>query len=83
MARGRKTQARGDERTRNPSDREAPEVERLRRENDRLRQLLEEYAKRIADLAINSPIWDSELQVRRVESVYERMISAQTPRIQT
>ena len=38
---------------------------------------------RIADLAVNSPVWDSELQVRRVESVYERMISGQTPAIQT
>ena len=50
MTRGRKQRSRRDEAPRGPSDRESPEIERLREENARLRQLLEEYAKRIADL---------------------------------
>lgn len=49
MARGKK-RSRRDEPTRETRDREAPEIERLREENERLRKLLEEYAKRIADL---------------------------------
>jgi Family of unknown function (DUF6444) len=36
--------------TRDTRDREAQEIERLREENERLRRLLEEHAKRIADL---------------------------------
>ena len=50
MARGRKKQARRDEPTRDTRDREAQEIERLRKENERLRKQLEEQAKRIADL---------------------------------
>jgi transposase len=50
MARGRKKQSRRDEPTRDTRDREVQEIERLREENDRLRQQLEEQAKRIADL---------------------------------
>ena len=50
MARGRKKRSRRDEPTRDPPDRQAQELEQLREENDRLRTLLEEYAKRIADL---------------------------------
>jgi len=50
MTRGRKKRSRRDEAMRGTSDREKPEIERLREENERLRQLLEEYAKRIADL---------------------------------
>ncbi len=50
MTRGRKKRARRDERTRDPHDREAQEIERLREENERLRKQLEEQAKRIADL---------------------------------
>jgi transposase len=50
MARGRTKRLRRDEPTRDTLDRNAQEIERLREENDRLRKLLEEYAKRIADL---------------------------------
>ena len=50
MARGRTKRLRGDEPTRDTPDRHEPDIERLREENDRLRKLLEEYAKRIADL---------------------------------
>jgi transposase len=50
MARGRTKRTRGDEPTRDTPDRQAQDIERLREENDRLRKLLEEYAKRIADL---------------------------------
>lgn len=50
MARGRKQRSRRDEATRDTPDGRAQEIERLREENDRLRQLLEEQAKRIADL---------------------------------
>ena len=50
MARGRKKRLRRDEPTRHTPDREAQDIEQLREENNRLRQLLEEYAKRIADL---------------------------------
>ena len=50
MARGRKKRSRRDEPPRETPDREAQAIERLREENDRLRKLLEEYAKRIADL---------------------------------
>jgi transposase len=50
MAGGRTKRSRRNESTRDTRDREAQEIERLREENDRLRQLLEEYAKRIADL---------------------------------
>ncbi len=50
MARERTKRARGDKPTRDPRDREAQEIEELREENKRLRQLLEEAAKRIADL---------------------------------
>jgi len=49
MARGRK-RSRRDEPTRDPRDREAHEIERLREENERLRKQLEEQAKRIVDL---------------------------------
>ena len=48
MARGRKKRSRRDEPTHNTRDREAQEIERLREENERLRQQLEEQAKRIA-----------------------------------
>lgn len=50
MARGRNKQSRRDERTRDTHDRKAQEIERLRGENERFRQQLEEHAKRIADL---------------------------------
>jgi transposase len=50
MARGRNKGARQDQPTRDPRDREAQEIERLREENERLRKQLEEQAKRIADL---------------------------------
>ncbi|MBA3887271.1 MAG: hypothetical protein H0X67_16295 [Acidobacteria bacterium] len=50
MTRGRKKRSRRDEPTRGTSDREMPEIERLREENERLRKRLEQYAKRIADL---------------------------------
>ena len=47
MPRGRQKWTRRNEPTR---DREAQEIERLREENERLRKLLDEQAKRIADL---------------------------------
>ena len=50
MARGRKKRSRRDEPTHHTPDRDAHDIEQLREENNRLRQLLEEYAKRIADL---------------------------------
>ncbi len=50
MAQGRTKRSRCDEPTRDTPDRQEQDIERLREENDRLRQLLEEYAKRIADL---------------------------------
>ena len=50
MARGRTRRSRRDEPTRDTPDRHEQDIERLREENDRLRKLLEEYAKRIADL---------------------------------
>ena len=50
MAPGRTKRSRRDEPTRDTSDRQEQEIERLREENERLRTLLEEYAKRIADL---------------------------------
>jgi site-specific DNA-cytosine methylase len=50
MVRERKKRSRRDEPPRDTPDREAQTVEQLREENERLRQLLEEYAKRIADL---------------------------------
>jgi transposase len=50
MARERKKQSRRDEPTRGTRDHEAQEIERLREENERLRQQLEEQAKRIVDL---------------------------------
>jgi transposase len=50
MARGRKKRPRRDEPTGPTPDREAQDIEQLREENERLRQRLEEYAKRIADL---------------------------------
>src|ERR671918_417019 len=50
MARGRKERTRRDDRPRDPRDREAHEIERLRDENEQLRKQLEEQAKRIADL---------------------------------
>jgi transposase len=50
MAQGRKKPSRRSEPTRDTRDRAAQAVERLREENERLRKLLEEYAKRIADL---------------------------------
>jgi Family of unknown function (DUF6444) len=50
MARGRKRWSRRDEPTRDTRDRQAQEIERLREENERLRKLLEEHTKRIADL---------------------------------
>jgi len=50
MARGRTKRSRRDEPTGDTPDRQAQDIERLREENDRLRKLLEEYAKRIADL---------------------------------
>jgi len=50
MRRGRQKQSRREEPTPNPRKRETSDVERLREENERLRQLLQEYAKRIADL---------------------------------
>ena len=34
---------------------------------------------RIRQLAIDSPVWDSESQTRRVESVYERMMTEDRP----
>jgi transposase len=50
MRRGRQKQSRREETTRDPRAGETSEVERLREENERLRALLEESAKRIADL---------------------------------
>jgi hypothetical protein len=50
MAEGRTKGSRRDEPTRDTPDRQEQDIERLREENDRLRKLLEEYAKRIADL---------------------------------
>ena len=50
MRRERQKQSRREEPTRGPRKRETSDVARLREENERLRQLLEEYAKRIADL---------------------------------
>jgi transposase len=50
MARGRKRWSRRDEPTCDTRDRQAQEIERLREENERLRKLLEEHTKRIADL---------------------------------
>jgi len=50
MARGRTKRSRRDEPTRDTPDRQEQDIERLREENERLRKLLEEYAKRIADL---------------------------------
>ena len=50
MRRGRQKQSRREEAPGRPRERETSDVERLREENERLRQLLEEYAKRIADL---------------------------------
>ena len=50
MVRGRTKRPRRDEPTRNTPDHQEQKIERLREENERLRKLLEEYAKRIADL---------------------------------
>lgn len=50
MARGRTKRLRRDEPTRDTPDRHEQDIQRLREENERLRKLLEEYAKRIADL---------------------------------
>jgi transposase len=50
MKPGRKKRPRRDEQPRYADDREAPEIERLRQENERLREQLAEQAKRIADL---------------------------------
>lgn len=50
MRRGRPKQSRHEESTRGPRERATSDIERLREENERLRRLLEEYAKRIADL---------------------------------
>ena len=50
MARERKKPSRRAKLPRDPPDRDAQVVEWLREENERLRRLLEEYAKRIADL---------------------------------
>jgi transposase len=50
MRRERQKPSRRQEPARDPRDRPVSEIERLREENARLRQLLEEYATRIADL---------------------------------
>jgi hypothetical protein len=50
MRRERQKPSRRQEPARDPRDRPVSEIERLHEENARLRQLLEEYAKRIADL---------------------------------
>lgn len=50
MARGRTKRSRRDEPTGDTPDPQEQDIERLREENDRLRKLLEEYAKRIAVL---------------------------------
>lgn len=50
MVRGRTKRSRRDEPTRDTADHQEQDLERLREENERLRKLLEEYAKRIADL---------------------------------
>lgn len=46
----RKKQSRGEEPSRDARDRQAQEIERLKHENERLREQLAEQAKRIADL---------------------------------
>ena len=50
MRRERQKPSRREEPTGSPREREMSDIERLREENERLRQLLEESAKRIADL---------------------------------
>lgn len=50
MKPGRQKRSRRDEPSRDAGDRQAHEIERLRRENERLREQLAEQAKRIADL---------------------------------
>jgi transposase len=50
MRRGRQKQSRREEPPGRPRERETSDIARLREENERLRRLLEEYARRIADL---------------------------------
>jgi transposase len=50
MKPGRKKRSRRDEHSRDARDRQAHEIERLKQENERLRERLAEQAKRIADL---------------------------------